>query len=1001
MFPPEIRVQIWRYLFKRPVAIVPSFVLYCLRATSLDDRLAIVRIYSYVWDDWRQARKEEEDLPDYSGNTKPTEISWLSKSTLNQLAAIKNGKFHTNKYGRRSLSLTYNRELDVSVTPYFHIRGRFEVQICNQAVIEIGGFWGTNILRTCRLIYEEAASVLYGENVFVFDMAVDEDFMIEFFNKTGCQNASRITAVKLECGGYDYPGVELERRLPVYTTLLRNISLNLKTLILDFEVNGLGWDDDMEKTFDRTNRLKIENAVKKAVLAFPGLQKLQLGALSIAGLPPLLMATSWENGVIPCNGSKWLSRDIAIESVCKDSRREHFRESEIERRGLVEKLIDVDLVSAGIDGSVDFMCWPDFDSPSVFCRLLDKDKGGYFSITPPENTTFTTKQQYLPSSNILQTRYIHEDGVVDLVDFFPRPKHLDVVAKLPKQMPYRESISIRDELKKWLVRRVECVRGTVDLDVEIFPAFDYARAEHQVEILLPEHPPKCLESKTVTFSSKDIKLQLDVTIDHGEENAESCPTVIFKKVKKPGMLGEGVVAHIHLVEGQAISFVLRDDIPNHVTRDVTTAIIDQQQQSTQQYWHNWISKSRYTGRWREVVSRSLMILKLLTYEPTGAIIAAPTFSIPEDIGGTRSVPKISLYSYADFGRNWDYRFCWVRDSSFTIYILLRMGFTAEADAYMDFISDRFRKSRSADGALPIMFTIRGETEIPEIELDHLAGYRNSKPVRIGNGAAFHQQFDIYGELMDGIYLYNKYGKPVTWEQWVAVREILDYVMTIWRDPDMSIWEVRNKKQNFVYSKIMLWVAFDRGLRLAEKRCLPCPNRAKWLAVRDEIYEEVMEKGYSSNLRCFIQSYESGDLLDSSILIAPLVFFIAPNDPRFTRTIDQILLAPEKGGLTSTGLVYRYNTDHSHDGVGGREGAFSMCTFWLVEALTRAGVYEKKYLVRATNIFENMLNFSNHLCMFSEEISRSGEQLGNTPQAFSHLALISAAFNLDRATEFKR
>ncbi|KAH8676429.1 Six-hairpin glycosidase-like protein [Tricladium varicosporioides] len=656
----------------------------------------------------------------------------------------------------------------------------------------------------------------------------------------------------------------------------------------------------------------------------------------------------------------------------------------IENYGLIGNMRTCAMV--GIDGSVDFMCWPDFDSPSVFCRLLDKDKGGYFSISPRGDIACTTKQQYLPSSNILQTRYIHEDGVVDLIDFFPRPKETHVVAKLPKQMPFRESISVQDELKKWLVRRVECIRGAVELDVEIFPAFDYARAEHTVEILMPNHPPGCQESKTVIFSSEQLKLQLDVTIDHGEENAASCPAVVFKREKKLGMKGEGVVAHIHLQEGQAISFVLRDDIPNHVTRDVTTEVLDHQQQSTQSYWYNWISKAKYKGRWREVVARSLMILKLLTYEPTGAIIAAPTFSIPEDIGGTR---------------NWDYRFCWVRDSSFTIYILLRMGFTAEADAYMEFISDRFRRSRGPDGALPIMFTIRGETEIPEIELDHLEGYRNSKPVRIGNGAAFHQQFDIYGELMDSIYLYNKYGKPVTWEQWVAVREILDYVLTIWKDPDMSIWEVRNKKQNFTYSKIMLWVAFDRGLRLAEKRCLPCPNRAKWLAVRDEIYEDIMERGYSHNLRCFVQSYESGDLLDSSILIAPLVFFIAPNDPRFIRTIDKILLAPEKGGLTSTGLVYRYNTEYSHDGVGGREGAFSMCTFWLVEALTRAGVYEPKYIVRAVNIFENMLAFSNHLGMFSEEIARSGEQLGNTPQAFSHLALISAAFNLDRATEFKR
>lgn len=242
-----------------------------------------------------------------------------------------------------------------------------------------------------------------------------------------------------------------------------------------------------------------------------------------------------------------------------------------------------------------------------------------------------------------------------------------------------------------------------------------------------------------------------------------------------------------------------------------------------------------------------------------------------------------------------------------------MGFTAEADAYMDFISERFMKSLSPDGGLPIMFTIRGETNIPEVELTHLDGYKGSKPVRIGNGAAFHQQFDIYGELMDGIYLYNKYGKPINWDQWCSVRRMLDYVLTILDKPDMSIWEVRNNKQHFVYSRIMLWVAFDRGLRLADKRNFPCPNRHTWLTARDSLYEEIMEKGYNKEMKCFVQSYENNTKLDSSILIAPLVFFIAPNDPRFLSTMDRILLPPEKGGLTSTGLVYRYDTEQTEDG----------------------------------------------------------------------------------------
>lgn len=478
-----------------------------------------------------------------------------------------------------------------------------------------------------------------------------------------------------------------------------------------------------------------------------------------------------------------------------------------------------------------------------------------------------------------------------------------------------------------------------------------------------------------------MSLELHATIDCGD-NDEECPNLLFTRDTECSKLGEGIKAQFTLHEGQAVSFVLRDHPPAEPDLHITTAVLDRVQKDTLKFWFNWISQSKYKGRWREIVSRSLMILKLLTYEPTGAIIAAPTFSLPEDFGGTR---------------NWDYRFSWVRDSSFTIYILLRMGFTDEAEAYMNFISDRMRYSRSPDGALPIMFSIRGNTDLPEIELDHLEGYRSSQPVRIGNGAAFHKQLDIYGELMDAIYLYNKYGKPVSYDQWAAVRHMIDYVCGIWHEPDMSIWEVRGRKQNFVYSKIMLWVAIDRALRLSEKRIFPCRQRHKWEAVRDDIYEDIMEKGYNQQMQCFIQSYESNEILDSAVLIAPLVFFIAPNDPRFTSTLSRILQPPDKGGLTSTGLVYRYNWLKSDDGVGGREGAFSMCTFWLVEALVRAGAYEKEYLVKAVNIFENMLGYANHLSMFSEEIARSGEQLGNTPQAFSHLALISAAFNLDRVT----
>ncbi|KAK6353076.1 hypothetical protein TWF696_005066 [Orbilia brochopaga] len=646
----------------------------------------------------------------------------------------------------------------------------------------------------------------------------------------------------------------------------------------------------------------------------------------------------------------------------------------IEAYGLIGNMRTCALV--GIDGGIDQLCWPEFDSPSVFARILDCQRGGHFSISPsydPDKASLenysppTTKQAYLPSDNILQTRFLHDDGVVSLLDFFHRPAK-DRTLERGKG----------NGLKKWLIRRAECIRGEMELDVECFPAFDYARLAHTTEIVGTSEDG-CVTKILFKTDKEDVAMQLEATIDCGD--GDVCPNINFEIVERPPHLGPGVTCKVKLREGQSVSFVFR--CSNDAAKDptpISTQLLDALQKETSSYWHNWISQSKYKFLYREAVQRSLMILKLLTYEPTGAIVAAATFSLPEDIGG---------------GRNWDYRFSWVRDSSFTIYILLRMGFTAEAEAYMDFISKRLKYSRNKDGGLPIMFSIRGDTDLEELELDHLEGYRGSKPVRIGNGAADHLQLDIYGELMDGIYLYNKYGKPISWDLWVSVRSMVDYVCMVWKAKDMSIWEVRSRQQDYVYSKIMLWVAVDRGLRLAEKRCLPCPNRDNWMKTRDEIYETIMVKGWNEEKQFFSQSFESRDVLDSALLIAPLVFFISPNDPRFLSTIDQILRPPEKGGLTSTGLVYRYNTDLAEDGVGGREGSFSMCTFWLVEALTRAGRYDKKYLTKAITIFENMLSFSNHLSMFSEEIARSGEQLGNTPQAFSHLAMISAAFNLSR------
>ncbi|CCO28393.1 putative protein C4H3,03c [Rhizoctonia solani AG-1 IB] len=443
---------------------------------------------------------------------------------------------------------------------------------------------------------------------------------------------------------------------------------------------------------------------------------------------------------------------------------------------------------------------------------------------------------------------------------------------------------------------------------------------------------------------------------------------------------------------------------------LTAGLINSLLAETTAFWQSWISKSTYRGSWREAVHRSALALKLLIFEPTGAIVASPTFSLPEHIGGTR---------------NWDYRFSWIRDSSFTLYALIRLGFTEEANAYMDFIFKRLQQ-RNPDGSLNIMqvspfgfwflqarYSIHGNTDLEELELTHLDGHKGSKPVRIGNGASTHLQLDIYGELLDCIYLGQKFGKPLSWEVWKSVRELVDYAVANCDRKDLSIWEVRNHERNFTYSKasillvymdvehlvtviqVMLWVAMDRGLRLADKRSLPCPNRQKWMDTRDRLYEEIMERAWNPELKFFAQSYEDLDVLDSAVLVMPLVFFINASDNRFVDTLKQILKSPERGGLVTNNLVFRYDTVKSDDGVGGEEGAFSLCTLWAVEALTRVGAYDKTMLQRAVSMFEDFLGYGNHCGLWSEEISAAGEGLGNAVQGFTHVTLISAAYNLSR------
>ncbi len=596
----------------------------------------------------------------------------------------------------------------------------------------------------------------------------------------------------------------------------------------------------------------------------------------------------------------------------------------IENYGVIGDMHTAALV--GMNGSIDWFCFPHFDSPSVFAAILDEKKGGHFKIASATGG-ITHKQFYWPDTNVLITRFLAPEGVGEITDYMP-------VGTLAKNHGHHQ-----------LVRRVSVVRGAMAFRMECYPSFNYARDRHSTQIT----------SGGASFNSKELNLGL----------ATSIPLKLD---------GNGVVADFRLEEGQTATFILQDverkaDCGLGLSEREAFDLFDQ----TVEYWRGWLSKCTYRGRWREMLHRSALALKLMTFEPTGAIVAAPTCSLPEDLGGER---------------NWDYRFTWIRDAAFTLYGLMRIGFTEEAAKFMHWLEARCH-DLNPDGSLQIMYKIDGDRISTETTLSHLEGYKGSSPVRIGNAAAQQLQLDIYGELMDSVYLYNKYGNPISYDLWTHLRRLINWVCDNWQQKDEGIWEVRGGRQHFVYSKLMCWVALDRGLRLANKRSFPA-DWERWLKVRDQIYEEIMAKGWNAKRNAFVQYYGS-DSLDAANLLMPLVLFLSPTDPRMLKTLDTTVQPPHKGGLVSNSLVYRYNVEETADGLKGDEGTFNICTFWLVEALTRAGRRHEARLM-----FEQMLGYANHLGLYAEETGHSGEALGNFPQAFTHLALISSAYNLDKA-----
>lgn len=595
----------------------------------------------------------------------------------------------------------------------------------------------------------------------------------------------------------------------------------------------------------------------------------------------------------------------------------------IDEHGMIGDLQTVALISScsGTAGSIDWFCAPRFDSPSLFGALLDPEKGGYFRIHALGDT-MRVKQMYFPQTAVLITRFMSENGVGEVIDFMP-------VADEPEVATASRTI----------VRAIRVVRGELRFRIQCRPRFDYGRRTH-----------------VATGAPHGVRF------DDGESSA------VLHGLGPEAVDGVDVDTTVTLKHGdlRILAFETEPaDQPHALSRERGNRLF----RETVAFWRGWLSRSTYLGRWREDVERSAMVLKLLQYAPSGALVAAPTAALPEQLGGVR---------------NWDYRYTWIRDASFSVFSLLALGYTEEAIAFSLWVGDRVvEQAGNSSGPLKIMYRIDGSSDLEELTLDHFEGYAGSRPVHVGNGAADQLQLDIYGEAMDALFVTERF-RPVGNPGWTELRGVLDWLADNWDQPDEGVWETRGGRKDFTYGRIMCWVAFDRGLRIARDRGLPAPLE-RWTAARDAIYEQVFTRCWNPDRKAFTQ-YPGTDVVDAITLLMPRVGMISPHDPMWLSTLDAI-----RDELVTDSLVYRYNPAASPDGLPGEEGTFSLCSFFYVMALTDAGRLEE-----AQYAFEKMLTYGNHVGLYAEEIDPSGLQLGNFPQAFTHLALIRAALDLDAA-----